>query len=105
MPKQYAHLQTMTLSPVNFQKNQSKTIGDVPFTRCLLLEGGQKDGQTDVGTKGLNAEYYVASLFFEKARDNNDVATYHRNYTLYKELIGYYMQSVNFQFQFYREIV
>ena len=27
MPKQYAHFQTMTLTPVKFQRNRSKTVG------------------------------------------------------------------------------
>ena len=60
--KQYAHLQTMTETTVNFQNNQGKTVGGVPYTRYLLLEGGQKDEWTE----GWNAKYYVPSLFFEK---------------------------------------
>ena len=35
MPKQYAHLQTMTLTPVEFQSNRSKTVG-VPYTGYLV---------------------------------------------------------------------
>ena len=62
MSKQYAHLQTMTLTPVKFQSNQSKPVGGVPYTRYLLLEGGR--------TGGWNAKYYVPSIFFEKAGDN-----------------------------------
>ena len=30
-----------------FQRNQSKPVGGVEYTRYLLLEGGQKDGWKD----------------------------------------------------------
>ena len=46
-------------------KDQSKSVVGVAYTRYLLLEGAWKDEMTE----GRNAEYYVSSLFFEKAGD------------------------------------
>ena len=46
-----------------FHKNQSKTVGGVPYTRYLLLGG---DGRTEE----RNTEYYVPSL----AGDNTLIA-------------------------------
>ena len=54
----------MTKTPVKCQRYRSKTVGGVAYTRYLLLEEGRVDG--------LKAEYYVLSLFFEKAGDNNN---------------------------------
>ena len=45
--KQYAHLQTMNLTPVKFQRNRSKTVGGVAYTRYQLLEGEWKEGWRD----------------------------------------------------------
>ena len=53
--KPYAHFQTITKTPVNFQKDRQRTVGVDAHTRYLLLL--QK------------AENYVPSLFFEKAED------------------------------------
>ena len=47
MRKPHAHLQTMTLTPVKFQRNWSKTVGGDLYTRYLILKGGQKDGRKD----------------------------------------------------------
>ena len=58
----------MTETPVKFQSNQGKTVGGVPYTRYLLLEGGWKDGPT----AGWNAKYYVPSLFFGKVVGNEN---------------------------------
>ena len=49
--KQYAHLQTMTLTSIKFHSNRHKTVGGVSYTRSLLLEGAQKDGRTDRRTE------------------------------------------------------
>ena len=46
--KLHAYLQTMTKTPVKFQKNQYKTVGEVAPTRYLLpLEDGQTDRKTE----------------------------------------------------------
>ena len=50
--------------PVEFQKDLHKTVGGVAYTRYLLLEG-------DRTTEPRKAEYYVPSLFVEKAGDKN----------------------------------
>ena len=39
------HIFRPFLTPVKFQKNWSKTVGGVAYTRYLLLEGGLKDGR------------------------------------------------------------
>ena len=36
MPKQYAHLQTMTEISVKFQRNPHKTVGGDAYTRYLV---------------------------------------------------------------------
>ena len=53
-----AHFQTMTKAHVKFQEDRHNTVGGVAHTRYLLLE--VRDGP-------WKAEYYVPSLFFEKA--------------------------------------
>ena len=50
----------MQKTPVTFKKDRQKTVGGVAHTRYLLL----------VITEARSAEYYVPSLFFEKAGDN-----------------------------------
>ena len=55
-------------TPVKFQGNLSETAGGVAYTMYLLLEGGWKVGRKDDGRKG---EYYILSLFFEKAGDKS----------------------------------
>ena len=47
-------------TPVKFQKDRSKTEGGVPLTRYLLKTRNHAPRIT-------KAEYYVPSLFFEKA--------------------------------------
>ena len=54
-------LQTMTKTPVKFEKDRHKTVG-VVHTRYLLLEGGWNH----VTMEQRKAEYYVPSLFFKK---------------------------------------
>ena len=42
--KHYAHLQTMTLTPVKFQENWHNTLGEVACTRYLAsIHFGQKN--------------------------------------------------------------
>ena len=62
----------MNLSLVKFQKNQSKTVGGVPYTRYLPLK---EDGMMDGRMEGLNAKYYVHSFFFEKAGEKVTIIT------------------------------
>ena len=52
----------MTKTPVKFQNDWHKTVG-VALSRYVLLEA---EGATEL----RKAEYYVPSLFFEKAGDN-----------------------------------
>ena len=35
------------------QRNQSKTVGGVAYTRYLLLEGGWKDGRMELRKDGM----------------------------------------------------
>ena len=37
----------MTLTPVKFQRNRSKTVGGVAYTKYLLFEAGRKDGKVN----------------------------------------------------------
>ena len=41
------HIFRPSLTPVKFQRNRSKTVGGVAYTRYLLLERGLKDGWKD----------------------------------------------------------
>ena len=62
----------MNLTPVKFQRNRSKTVGGIAYTRYKLLEGvegrteGWKDGRMEGWVKGQKVKYYVPSLFFER---------------------------------------
>ena len=58
----------MTKSSVLFQKNRSKTIGGVPYTRVLLLEGAE--GRTD--RRKDRMPKIVPSLLLEKAGDKKN---------------------------------
>ena len=50
--KQYAHMQTMTLTSIKFQRNRHKKyVGGVSYTRSLLLEGAWKDGRMEERTE------------------------------------------------------
>ena len=40
--------------PVKFQRNWSKTIGGVAYTRYLLLEGGRKDRRMELRKDGMS---------------------------------------------------
>ena len=53
--KRYAHFQTMTLTPVKFQRSRHKTVGDlrVALARCPLLEEERKDRKKE----GWNTKY------------------------------------------------
>ena len=44
MKKQYAHLQTILKAPVQFEKDWSKTVGEVAGRRMV---GALTDGRTD----------------------------------------------------------
>ena len=59
--KPHAHLQTMTKTPVKFQKDWLRTVGVDAYTMYLLLEGG-----TEPRNYG---KPNVPSLFFEKVGD------------------------------------
>ena len=54
----------MIKTPVKFQKDRSKTVGGVALTRFLLQTRNHAPWK---------AEYYVPSLFFEKAGDNKQI--------------------------------
>ena len=46
---QYAHLQTVTLKPVKFQRNLHKPVGGIAYTRHLLLKvDGRMDGMKNM---------------------------------------------------------
>ena len=65
--KPHAYLQTMTKTPIKFQKDRHKTVGGVAHTRYLLLEGAEPQ----------KAEYCAPSFFFEKSGDNNRLCPTH----------------------------
>ena len=66
--KAHAHLQTRIKTPVKFRKDRFKTVGGVALTKYLLQTRNHAPRTTDHGPR--KAEYYVPSLFFEKAGDN-----------------------------------
>ena len=57
----------MTKTPVKFPKDQLRTVGVDAHTRQVLLQGGGRNHEI---TELRKAQYYVPSLFFEKAGDN-----------------------------------
>ena len=59
----------MIKTPVKFQKDRFKTVGGVALTRYLLQTRNHAPRITHHTPR--KAEYYVPSLFFEKAGDNN----------------------------------
>ena len=52
---------------------------------------GRTDGRTEGQTEGRKAENYVPPLFFEKAGDNNSIATVIENTN---QICRYYMQKL-----------
>ena len=71
MPKSYAHIQTMTYSPVKFQINQIKIVGGVAYTRYLLLVLEDADERTGVRTEGL---ILCPLAFLRKGGDNTTMS-------------------------------
>ena len=60
----------MTKTSAKFQKDQQNTVGGVAHTKYLLV-----GGHNHRTMESRKAEYYVPSLFFEKAGDNKEQST------------------------------
>ena len=54
LKKQYAYLQTILKTPVKFQKDWPKTVGEVADTRMVVGADGRTDGRTDRQTDTQN---------------------------------------------------